>query len=96
MFSDRGPLDNCLLGLLLQHQNIETVKVKQCMEKFRKQFEKFSVDMCIVCIMSHGSNGKIVDIYGEEMDVEKDVIENFNECQAIKFYSQTCQSNLQN
>ena len=83
MFSDRGSLDNCLLGLLLQHQNLETVKIKQCMEKFRKQFEKVSVDMCIICIMSHGSNGKIVDIYGEDMDVEKDVIENFNECHAL-------------
>ena len=68
---------------MLQNQNRGTVKIKQCMKKFRKQFEQVSVDMCIVCIMSHGSNGQIVDIYGEEMDVEEDVIESFNEFKAL-------------
>ena len=65
-------------------QNLIAVKMMQCIEKFKNQFEKVSVDMCIVCIMSHGNNGKLVDIDGKEMNVQKDIIKQFNDFAVLK------------
>ena len=65
-------------------QNLIAVKMMQCIEKFKNQFEKVSVDMCIVCIMSHGNNGKLVDIDGKEMNVQKDIIQQFNDFAVLK------------
>ena len=56
------------------HQNLGHSKIKQCIQTFKEMFEDVSVDMCIVCVMSHGNKGKLVDIDGVEMSANKDII----------------------
>ena len=58
-------------------ENLTKKKIQKCIKKFKRQFKKISPDMCVVSIMSHGRNGKMVDIDGVEMQLQKDVMKHF-------------------
>ena len=58
-------------------QDLTKEKIQKCIEKFKQQFKEISPDMCIVSIMSHGCSGKMVDIDGVEMQLQKDVMKHF-------------------
>ena len=51
-------------------QDLVKNEIIKCSEKFKQRFEKKSVDMCIVCIMSHGHAGELVDIDGVGIDID--------------------------
>lgn len=57
--------------------DLKAEKIHEYIDRFKKQFEKMSVDMSAFCIMSHGDNGELVDIDGVGMDVEEDIIKKF-------------------
>ena len=61
-------------------------QIMKHIDKFRKLFNETPVDMCVFCIMSHGLDGDIVDIHGEEIDVEEEIIKKFynTECPALQ------------
>ena len=67
-------------------QNLSKSQILKTIEEFKTLFEKQDVDMCIFCIMSHGSSGNLVDIHGYEMDVEEEIIKKFynTECPALQ------------
>ena len=64
--------------------DLEKNKIMKNIDDFKKQFEEMPVDMCIFCIMSHGSNGNLVDIEGVEIDVEEEIMKTFYESKALQ------------
>jgi len=67
-------------------QNLRKKEIFKSIEEFKLLFKNADVDMCVFCIMSHGSNGNIVDINGNEIDVEEEIIKKFynKECPALQ------------
>ena len=67
-------------------QNLRKKEIFKSIEEFKLLFKNADVDMCVFCIMSHGSNGNIVDINGSEIDVEEEIIKKFynKECPALQ------------
>ena len=65
-------------------QDLTKDRILKNIEEFKKQFETVTVDMCIFCIMSHGSNGNLVDIDGVEIDVEEEIMKKFYDSHALQ------------
>ena len=65
-------------------ENLSKKQIHAVIQKFKEKFEEIEVDMCIFCIMTHGSNGNLVDINGEEIDAEDDIIKEFYNTEALR------------
>ena len=77
-------------------QDLLEKEIMKCSEEFKKQFEKDEVDMCIVCMMSHGRDGRLVDIDGVGMDIDAILIRFYDELLLGKpklFLLQYCRGN---
>jgi len=70
-------LFNYLGFYITSKQDLGSDDIKTSIEDFQKMFVRNPVDMCVVCVMSHGSNGNLLDINGKEMDVEEDIVRKF-------------------
>eukprot|EP00092_Neocalanus_flemingeri_P028345 GFUD01030782.1.p1 GENE.GFUD01030782.1~~GFUD01030782.1.p1 ORF type:complete len:349 (-),score=99.63 GFUD01030782.1:482-1528(-) len=67
-------------------QDLAQAEIMESIDDFKQQFEETIVDMCIFCIMSHGSGGNLVDIQGYEIDVEEEILKKFynTQCPALQ------------
>jgi len=57
-------------------KNLKQKEIQKTVQRFKNSITT-NIDMVIISILSHGDNGNLVDIDGEELDIEEEIISQF-------------------
>jgi len=57
-------------------KNLKQKEIQKTVQRFKNSIT-INIDMVIISILSHGDNGNLVDIDGEELDIEEEIISQF-------------------